>query len=63
MKRPGACHTATYRGKTVHVILRDGTTFVDKFLERTPGKWVIFQRRGRVRAGAIRSMSDRKLKP
>jgi hypothetical protein len=57
MKTP---HTATYPGATCRVELKDGTVFVDKFRERTAGKWVIFDHR-RVRAGAIKAFSHRRL--
>ena len=55
------CHTATYKGKTVFVILRNGERFEDRFVERTRSKIVIFEKRGRIPAGEIRSMSDRRL--
>ena len=31
-------HTATFRGKRVLVILRDGTRIIDRFLDRTDRK-------------------------
>ena len=54
-------HTSFRRGKAVHVVLRDGTTFDDKFVERT-GKFVILENYGRLKAGNISSMSIRNLK-
>jgi len=47
------CHTATYRGKWVHVVLKDGTEFTDQFLDRKSRK-VIFKGRT-VTKGSIRS--------
>ena len=43
------------------VILRTGERFEDRFVNRTRRKVVIFEQRGRIPAGEIRSMSDRKL--
>lgn len=47
------CHTATYRGKRVLVTLRSGEQFVDRFVERTPKKFVVFEGR-KVRVGDIK---------
>ncbi len=44
-------HTMTARGKRVYVQLRDGTEFVDRFVERTRRKDLVFQTRT-VKAGA-----------
>jgi hypothetical protein len=46
-------HTACARGTKVRVTLKDGRTFIDKFLERTPGKWLLFATHGCVRAGTV----------
>jgi hypothetical protein len=54
-------HTATFRGRTVFVILKTGERFTDKFIDRTRNRTVVFEARGRMPAGDIRSMSDRKL--
>jgi hypothetical protein len=54
-------HTATFRGRTVYVVLKSGERFIDKFVERTSGRVVILKERGRVPCGDIRSLSDRKL--
>lgn len=35
-------HTATYRGVWVKVRLRNGSTFYDRFVERTSSKRLIF---------------------
>lgn len=55
MKTP---HTATFRGKRVRVVLKTGETFIDRFITRTPGKWVEFQQHGRVRSGDIKAFSN-----
>lgn len=36
-------HTAAHRGKRIRVTLKDGTTFIDKFVERV-GKTIIFEK-------------------
>jgi hypothetical protein len=54
MKQP---HTRTNRGKRVRVELKNGEVFIDRFLERTPKKWLIFESR-KVRAGDVKAFSD-----
>ncbi len=57
-------HTYTNRGKRVRVQLRTGEVFIDKFLERTKKKILIFESGRRVRQGDIKSFSDhRPLQP
>ena len=58
MKTP---HTKTSRGKIVRVELRNGDLFEDRYIEQTPGHVLIFEKRGRIRAGQIKAMSDRRL--
>lgn len=58
MKTP---HTMTARGRTVRVTLRSGETFIDKFVERTRKKVLIFESGRRVPAGDIKSFSDRRV--
>lgn len=58
MKTP---HTITRRGKTVRVELRNGDVFEDKFVERTAKKILIFESGRRVKAGDVKSFSDRRL--
>jgi hypothetical protein len=53
IKRQG--HTSTHRGKRVLVELRDGTVFVDRFVDRLPNKTLILERYGRLRAGLVAS--------
>jgi hypothetical protein len=50
-------HTATNRGKRVRIKKRDGTVFVDKFLDRTDSA-VQLQDHGWVSKSDIQSMSD-----
>lgn len=54
-------HTSTYKGKTVFIILRDGTQIIDKFLDKKAGV-VILEKTGRLPVGSIRSFGHRKLK-
>lgn len=56
MKTP---HTVTRRGKTVRVELRNGEVFEGKFLERTPGKWLLFQCGRRIHVGEVKAFSDK----
>jgi len=53
-------HTATHRGRKCRVELKDGTVFIDQFIDRTSGKRVIFKNRT-VRQGDIKAMSDYRL--
>jgi hypothetical protein len=46
-------HSSTYKGKRVYVILRDGTEFVDKFIDKK-GRFVYFETHGRVRTSELR---------
>lgn len=46
-------HTSCPRGKRVRVVLKDGTEFVDKFMEHTAGHLVIFAAH-QVRQGDIK---------
>lgn len=58
MKTP---HTRTRRGKIVRIELRNGEVFFDRYLEQTPGKVLILEKRGRIPAGHIKAMSDRRM--
>jgi hypothetical protein len=40
-------HNSTYKGKHVYVQLKDGTEFVDKFLDKN-GHYCFFEARGKV---------------
>jgi hypothetical protein len=46
-------HNSTYKGKRVYVQLKDGTEFVDKFLDKK-GHYCSFEERGKVRRGDIK---------
>jgi hypothetical protein len=46
-------HTATTKGKRVYVQLKDGTEFVDKFLDRK-GHYCFFEEHGKVRRSLIK---------
>ena len=48
-------HTAVKRGKRVKVVLKNGETFVDKFVERT-SRYVTFETR-KVLKGDIKSFA------
>jgi hypothetical protein len=54
-------HTSTYKGKTVHIILRDGQVIIDKFLDKKSGV-VFLEKYGRLAVDQIRSFSHRRLK-
>jgi hypothetical protein len=58
VKKP---HTRTARGKIVRIELRNGEVFFDRYLEQTPGKVLILEKRGRIPSGHIKAMSDRRL--
>ena len=46
-------HNSTYKGKRVYVQLKDGTEFVDKFLDKK-GHYCFFEARGKVRRRDIK---------
>ena len=52
------CHTGAPRGKRIWVVLKDGTKFIDRFVDRSD-KYVIFKDRGWVAKGLIKSFSMR----
>ena len=54
-------HTTARRGKRVHVVLNDGSSFVDKFLEKR-SKYYLFEENGKVPVSSIRSFSINKNK-
>jgi hypothetical protein len=54
-------HTSTFKGKTVFVILKDGTQIIDKFVDKKSGV-VFLEKTGKVPVSLIRSFSHRKLK-
>jgi hypothetical protein len=48
-------HTHFTKGKRVHVRLRDGSSFIDRFVQRE-GRFVVFEARGRMRPRDIASI-------
>lgn len=53
-------HTSAPRGKRVWVVLKDGTKFIDRFMECTK-KYILFADRGRVFKGDVRAFSIRQI--
>ena len=49
-------HTATHKGKRVRVVLMDGTSFIDRFWDRTK-KEVQFKERGWISKLQIKSFT------
>jgi len=52
-------HSSTYKGKRVRIKMKDGTVFVDKFLD-TGSSWIEFEERGRVDKKLIKNFSINK---
>lgn len=52
------CHTGAHRGKKVFIILKDGTQFIDRFIDRDD-RHVYVQERGRIKKSDIKSFSAR----
>jgi len=52
-------HTTARKGKRVNIILKDGTTFVDKLVEKK-STYYEFEREGRIPIDKIRSFSINK---
>jgi hypothetical protein len=40
-------HSSTYKGKRVRIKLKDGTVFVDKFLD-SKSSYIFFEEKGRI---------------
>ena len=54
-RRPNGLHTATFRNKRVLIVLDNGDRFVDRFVDRKPGKrYVELRERGKVAIANIR---------
>lgn len=49
-------HTAAHKGKRIQVTLKDGSRFIDKFMDRRK-PYVFFKDRGKVHIGDIRVFS------
>jgi len=54
-------HTSTHKGKRVRIKLKDGTVFVDKFLDEK-GSYIIFEERGRIAKSDVANFSINKNK-
>jgi hypothetical protein len=54
-------HTSTYKGKRVHLKLKDGSVVVDKFLDEK-SKHIILEDNGRILKSDINSFSINKNK-
>ena len=52
-------HSSTYKGRRVRIKMKDGTVFVDKFLDTGSG-WIEFEERGRVDKKLIKNFSINK---
>ncbi|MFA5880236.1 MAG: hypothetical protein WC860_08745 [Candidatus Margulisiibacteriota bacterium] len=49
-------HSSTYKGKRVYIVLKDGASFVDKFVDTKSG-YVYTQEKGKLRKADIRTMT------
>ena len=49
-------HSSTYKGKRVYIALKDGTKFVDKFIDKKSG-YVITQDHGKIKKSTIKTMT------
>ena len=49
-------HSSCRRGKRVRVVMKDGTVFIAKFIEKKPNQRIFFEDRI-VRAGDIKSFT------
>lgn len=49
-------HTATFKGRRVRIILRDGSIIIDRFLERTRNKWIVLETQ-RIHVSEIRAFA------
>ena len=54
-------HTSTYKGRRVRVKLKDGTVFVDKFLDEK-SQHIIFEEHGRIAKSDVVNFSINKNK-
>lgn len=49
-------HSSTNKGKRVRIKMKDGTSFVDKFLDTGSG-WIEFEERGKVSKKDIKNFT------
>ena len=59
MSRKKTPHSATYRGRRVFIKLMDGTSFIDRFQDRTD-KFIVLKEHGRIYKRDLKSFSDYK---
>ena len=52
-------HSGTYKGKRVRIKLKDGTVFIDKFVD-SKGRYIFFEERGKVAKKDISNFSINK---
>lgn len=52
-------HSATFRGKRVYIKLMDGTTFIDRFLDRTD-RFIVLKDHGRIMKRDLKAFSNYK---
>ena len=49
-------HSSTYKGKRVYIVLKNGTSFVDKFMD-SKSDYVHTKEKGKIRKSEIRTMT------
>ncbi len=49
-------HSSTYKNKRVYVVLKDGTSFVDQFIDKK-SNYIFFKEQGKHAKSAIRTMT------
>lgn len=49
-------HSSTYKGKRVFIVMKDGESFVDKFLDSKSG-YIFTEERGKLNKTKIRTMT------
>ena len=49
-------HSSTYKNKRVYVVLKDGTSFVDKFKDSKSG-FIFLEDAGRIKKSKVRTMT------
>jgi len=49
-------HTSTYKGKKVYIVLKNGTKFVDKFVDKKSG-YVITEKNGKIKKSTMKTMT------
>ncbi|MAH81107.1 MAG: hypothetical protein CMP39_05475 [Rickettsiales bacterium] len=49
-------HSSTYKNKKVYVVLKDGTSFVDKFIDKKSG-YIFLEKTGKHAKNKVRTMT------